>query len=141
MLTFVERVEGPRDAVNQVLLEHGLQPIHSLHKRQRLPVVAGELFGSPMKEPIGLNPVQLPLDVLPYDLDGKRGLTAVLRALCQESLHLEILHQMALNCLNFSLVDRDLPMNDLVEHVADLKLAAGLVPLVKLLLLCQLVLR
>ena len=140
MLALIERVERPRDAVNQVLLKDGLQPVQSLHKRQRLPVVAIELFCSPLKEPISLNLVQLPLDVLPYDLDGKRGLTAILRTLCQESLHLEILHQVALDRLHLSLVDRDLPMDDLVQHVADLKLAAGLVPLVKLPLLCQLVL-
>ena len=58
-------------------------------------------------------------------------LTVVLFALSldQHSLNFEIVRQMTLHCLNLLLIDRELSMDNLLQHVAGLELAALLVPL------------
>ena len=58
-------------------------------------------------------------------------LTVVLFTLSlnQHSLNFEIVRQMTLHRLNLLLIDRELSMDNLLQHVAGLELAALLVPL------------
>lgn len=125
LAALVKHEKRPFEAVSEVFIEHTLDPVQNLSERALL-LVLGQLVGAFLKQPVRFNIVELSCDELLDDFDGNEWVVAPISG--DELLYLEILSY-PLHGLDLLFVDRDLPMDDLVQDVAELQLTALVGPL------------